>query len=220
MLYKSEFTVVLSLVADFALTVFVRFRLLQCQLRNSAASEFSRCGRRRALTRFEAARRRRPVPLLPHRRRRGWQLTRAQAGQSLRSPQSAAVMSSTSLSACYMVTGRAAGSLPYAPHGGRSQLSRQRRTLVTCVLASGAARRVWLRRARRMFLSLSSLLASVSPARCLGLELELRRNIVSKHRALRYATGRALTPDPTRDVLTPVRADRQTDSLQRVSDRI
>ena len=107
---------------------------LQCQLRNSAASEFSRCGRRRALTRFEAARRRRPVPLLPHRRRRGWQLTRAQAEQSLRSPQSAPVMSSTARRSCHVVTGRAAGSSWYAPNGGRGQLSRQRRTLVTCVL--------------------------------------------------------------------------------------
>ena len=107
---------------------------VQCQLRNSAASEFSRCGRRRALARFEAARRRRPVPLLPHRRRRGWKLTRAQPGHSLRSPQSAAVMSSTARRSCHMVTGRAAGSSRYASHGGRGQLSRQRRTLVTCVL--------------------------------------------------------------------------------------
>ena len=108
--------------------------LIQCQLRLYAASVLRRCGRWRALARFEAARRRRPVPLLPHRRRRGWQLTRAQPGHSLRSPQSAAVMSSTARRSCHMVTGRAAGSSRYASHGGRGQLSRQRRTLVTCVL--------------------------------------------------------------------------------------
>ena len=107
---------------------------VQCQLRNYAASVLRRCGRRRALARFEAARRRRPVPLLPNRRRRGWKLTRAQPGHSLRSPQSAAVMSSTARRSCHMVTGRAAGTSRYASHGGRGQLSRQRRTLVLCVL--------------------------------------------------------------------------------------
>ena len=41
----------------------------QSQLRVWGASNVGGCGRRRALARFEAARRRRPVPLLPHRRR-------------------------------------------------------------------------------------------------------------------------------------------------------